>query len=107
MRLVLATRAPAEFQLYDLEGVIEIGASSRATLGLAAAARAIALIHGRNYVLPQDVAGVARDVMAHRLVLTFDAVADDVDSRQIVDRIVNTIAPPQAVWNNSSKPEFR
>ncbi len=107
VRLVLATRAPAEFHLYDLDGVIEIGASSRATLGLAAAARAIALIHGRNYVLPQDVAVVARDVMAHRLVLTFDAVADEVDPGVIVDRIVNSIPPPQAVWNNSTRPEFR
>jgi len=107
VRLVLATRSPAEFHLHDLEGVIEIGASSRATLGLAAAGRAIALIHGRNYVLPQDVAVVARDVMAHRLVLSFDAVADEVDPGLIVDRIVNSIPPPQAVWNNSARPEFR
>ena len=71
------------------------------------AARAIALIHGRNYVLPQDVAVVARDVMAHRLVLSFDAVADEVDPGLIVDRIVNSIPPPQAVWNNSARPEFR
>jgi MoxR-like ATPase len=107
VRLVLATRSPAEFHLHDLEGVIEIGASSRATLGLAAAARGVALIHGRNYVLPQDVAVVARDVMAHRLVLSFDAVADEVDPGLIVDRIVNSIPPPQAVWNNSARPEFR
>ena len=107
VRLVLATRSPAEFHLHDLEGVIEIGASSRATLGLAAAGRAIALIHGRNYVLPQDVAVVARDVMAHRLVLSFDAVADEVDPGLIVDRIVNSVPPPQAVWNNSARPEFR
>jgi MoxR-like ATPase len=107
VRLVLATRAPSEFHLHDLDGVIEIGASSRATLGLAAAGRAIALIHGRNYVLPQDVAVVARDVMAHRLVLSFDAVADEVDPGMIVDRVVNAIPPPQAVWNNSSRPEFR
>jgi MoxR-like ATPase len=107
VRLVLATRSPAEFHLHDLTGVIEIGASPRATLGLAAAARGVALIHGRNYVLPQDVATVARDVMSHRLVLSFDAVADGVDPRVIVDRVVNAIPQPQAVWNNASRPEFR
>ncbi len=107
VRLVLATRSPAEFHLPDLVGVIEIGSSPRATLGLAAAARAVALIHGRGYVLPQDIALVARDVMAHRLVLSFDAVADDLDARSVVDRVVSAIPQPQPVWNNSSQPEFR
>ncbi len=107
VRLVLATRSPAEFHMHDLTGVIEIGASPRATLGLAAAARGVALIHGRNYVLPQDVAAVARDVMAHRLVLSFDAVADGVDPRVIVDRVVSAIPQPQAIWNNAATPEFR
>ncbi|MEP6664858.1 MAG: AAA family ATPase [Nocardioidaceae bacterium] len=107
VRIVLATRSPAEFHLHDLTGVIEIGASPRATLGLAAAARGVALIHGRNYVLPQDVATVARDVMAHRLVLSFDAVADGVEPRTIVDRVVSAIPQPQAIWNNAARPEFR
>ncbi len=107
VRLVLATRSPVEFHLPELDGVIEIGASSRATLGLAAAARAIAVIHGRNYVLPQDVAGVARDVMAHRLVLGFDAVADEVDPGDIIDRIVAAIPPPQPVWSGTDQLEFR
>ena len=75
--------SPAEFDLHDLDGVIEIGASPRATLGLAAAARAMALMQGRDYVLPQDVRAVAVDVMAHRLVLTFDAIADGVDPRHV------------------------
>ena len=57
VRLVLATRTPAEFDLPDLTSVIQIGCSPRATLGLVAAARALALIHGRDYVLPTDVAG--------------------------------------------------
>jgi len=107
VRIVLATRAPAEFGLHDLDGVIEIGASPRATLGLAAAARAVALIHGRNYVLPQDISAVAADIMAHRLVLTFDAVADGVDTRAVVTRVVGAIPPPQPVWNNAATPEFR
>ncbi len=110
VRIVLATRSPLEFHLPELVGVVEIGASPRATLGLAAAARAVAVIHGRNYVLPQDIAAMARDVMAHRLVLSFDAVADGVDPRAVVDRVVSTIPQPQPVWPGSvdaAIPEFR
>jgi MoxR-like ATPase len=106
VRLVLATRSPAEFRLPDLGDVIEIGASPRATLGLAAAARSVALLQGRDYILPEDVQRVARDVMAHRLVLTFDAVADGVDARSVVDRIISAIPPPQPVWTNVERPDF-
>ncbi|MDR0417320.1 MAG: MoxR family ATPase [Propionibacteriaceae bacterium] len=99
VRLVLATRQPADFGLADLANVISIGCSSRATLGLVAAARAVALIHGRDYVLPIDVQAVAKDVMSHRIVLTFDAVADNVDSRQVVERILAMVPPPTPVWH--------
>ena len=74
---------------------VEFGASPRATLGLVAAARALALLRGRDYVLPADVADVAVDVLAHRLVLTFDAVADGIDPRQIVDYLVAVVPQPQ------------
>src|SRR4029453_2138743 len=76
VRLVHATRVPAQYGIDDLAGVLEFGASPRATLGLVAAGRALALLRGRDYVLPADVYDVALDVMAHRLVLTFDALAD-------------------------------
>jgi MoxR-like ATPase len=99
VRLVLATRNPADFGMPDLANVISIGCSSRATLGLVAASRALALIHGRDYVLPTDVQAIARDVMAHRIVLTFDAVADNVAAGQVVDRIVAMVPPPTPVWN--------
>jgi MoxR-like ATPase len=101
VRLVMATRNPKEFGLDDLEAVISIGCSSRATLGLVAAARALAMIHGRDYVLPTDVQAVARDVMAHRLVLSFDAVADNVQASQVIERIVAVVAPPTPVWNQT------
>jgi len=108
VRIVLATRSPREFGLPGLEGVVEIGASPRATLGLASSARALALMQGRDFVLPQDVAAVAVDVIAHRLVLTFDAVADEVNPRAVVERVVQTIAQPRAVWGVAgSTPEFR
>ncbi|NLT30278.1 MAG: MoxR family ATPase [Propionibacterium sp.] len=99
VRLVLATRTPADFGMPDLTNVISIGCSPRATLGLVAASRALALIHGRDYVLPTDVQSVAKDVMAHRLVLGFDAVADNIDPAQVVERVVAMVPPPTPVWN--------
>ena len=100
VRLVLATRTPAEFNLPDLTSVIQIGCSPRATLGLVAASRALALIHGRDYVLPTDVQAVAKDVMAHRIVLGFDAVADNIAPAQVVERILALVPPPTPVWNS-------
>ncbi len=99
VRLVLATRTPAEFNMPDLTSVIQIGCSPRATLGLVAASRALALIHGRDYVLPTDVQAVAKDVMSHRLTLGFDAVADNISPAQVVERIVAMVPPPTPVWN--------
>ena len=107
VRLVLASRTPAEFNLPDLTPVIQIGCSPRATLGLVAAARALALIHGRDYVLPTDVQSVAKDVMAHRVVLGFDAVADNIAPAQVIDRIVAMVPPPTPVWNQQSGPNHQ
>ena len=103
VRLVLATRTPAEFGIPDLASVIQIGCSPRATLGLVAASRALALIHGRDYVLPTDVQAVAKNVMAHRIVLGFDAVADNISSAQVVERIVAMVPPPTPVWNGQQQ----
>ena len=107
VRLVLATRTPAEFNLPDLTPVIQIGCSPRATLGLVAAARALALIHGRDYVLPTDVQSVARDVMAHRIVLGFDAVADNIAPAQVIERILAMVPPPTPVWNQQAGPNHQ
>ncbi|MFT8396369.1 AAA family ATPase [Propionibacterium sp.] len=103
VRLVLATRDPAQFNMPDLTKVIQIGCSSRATLGLVSAARAVALIHGRDYVLPTDVQAVALDVMAHRLMLTFDAIADNVNPGQVVERVLAMVPAPTPVWNSQSQ----
>jgi MoxR-like ATPase len=97
VRLVHATREPRQYGIDDLSGVLEFGASPRATLGLVAAGRALALLRGRDYVLPADVYDVALDVMAHRLVLTFDALADGVDPRSVIARILHTIEQPHVV----------
>jgi MoxR-like ATPase len=95
VRLVLASRDLAGFGLPDLAGLVAFGASPRATLGLVAAGRALALLRGRDYALPRDVRDVARDVMAHRLVLSLDALADDVPANSIVDRILQVVPEPQ------------
>lgn len=102
VRLVLATRNPADFGMPDLAKIIQIGNSSRATLGLVAAARALALIHGRDYVLPSDIQAVAPDVMAHRLVLSFDAIADNISPLQVVERILAMVPAPTPVWKNNT-----
>jgi MoxR-like ATPase len=95
VRLVLATREPEQHHLSDLTPIIAHGASPRATLGLVAAGRALALLRDRRYVVPQDVFDVAPDVLRHRVLLTFDAIADGVASDQVVDHIVATVVAPQ------------
>ncbi len=94
VRLVMATREPSEYGMPELTEVVDVGASPRATLGLVAAGRALALVHGRDHVLPSDVAALAVDVIAHRLVLGFDAVADGVSARSVVERVLATVPQP-------------
>ncbi|GGO20029.1 MoxR-like ATPase [Microbispora rosea subsp. aerata] len=103
VRLVMATRTPADYGLADLEDTIEIGVSPRATLGLIAAGRALALLRGRDYLLPDDVRDVAIDVMSHRLMLTFDALADEVDPDDVVRRVLQAVPPPLVVWNQGMR----
>lgn len=95
VRLVLATRQPAAHGLGELDGVIAHGASPRATLGLVAASRALALLRGRTYALPQDVYDVSRDVLRHRVLLTFDAIADGTRPEAVVERIATTVLAPR------------
>ncbi|MEU6642801.1 AAA family ATPase [Saccharomonospora sp. NPDC046836] len=95
VRLVLTTRKPEQAGLADVAGQVAFGASPRGTLGLVAAARALALLRGRDYVLPGDVHELAVDVLAHRLVLSFDALADGVRAEDVVRRIVTAVPVPQ------------
>ena len=97
VRLVLATRAPAEHGLPDLVGRIAFGASPRASIGLLAAGRAMALLRGRPYVLPQDVFDVGYDVLNHRIVLSFDAMADGVTVDEVLVRLLSTVRAPTGV----------
>jgi MoxR-like ATPase len=95
VRLVLATREPAAHGLGDLAALIAHGASPRATLGLVAASRALALLRGRGYVLPQEVYDVSRDVLRHRVLLSYEALADGVDADGVVERVVRTVGAPR------------
>jgi MoxR-like ATPase len=79
----------------DVASWVSYGASPRASLGLIAASRALALIRGRDYVLPQDVLDVTADVLRHRLVLSYDALADGVPADHVVRRILQTVPLPQ------------
>ncbi|WP_139980204.1 AAA family ATPase [Nocardioides litoris] len=94
VNLTVATRSPERYGLGHLQEVIELGVSPRASLGMLAAGRALALLRGRSYVLPADIAEVASDVMSHRLLLSFDAVADGADPRAIVREVVAAVPQP-------------
>ena len=95
VRLVMATREPHTYGVPAIAPLLDYGVSPRGSLGLLAASRALALLRGRDYVLPTDVADIAPDVLSHRLVLTFDAVADGVDPRDVIGQVLESVAQPQ------------
>jgi MoxR-like ATPase len=95
VRLVLATRRPAEHGLPALAEHIAYGASPRGSIGLIHAARALALLRGRRYTLPQDVHELAKDVLRHRLVLTYQALADEVTADAILDQVLAAVPMPR------------
>ena len=94
VRLVTATRKPKEAGLKDLEPYIQFGASPRASINLILTGRALAFVHGRNYALPQDVSDMALDVIRHRLVLSYEALSDNVTSDDLLERILDAIPLP-------------
>ena len=104
VRLVLATREPAAAGLADLGHLLAYGASPRASLGLVAAGRALALLRGRDYVLPQDVYDCASDVLGHRLVLTYEALADDVGPDDVVARVLASVPAPRIAPSQDAAP---
>ena len=95
LAIATATRRLADNGLEELAGYVEYGASPRGPINLVVGARALALLRGRRYVLPQDVRELAKDVLRHRLVLSYEALAEGVDADSILDRVLETIAMPQ------------
>ncbi len=92
--LVKATREPQRLGLHDLKPLIAYGASPRATIYLAQAARAHAFMRSRAYVVPEDVKAMAPDVLRHRVLLTFEAEAEDVTPDGIITKVLETVEAP-------------
>jgi MoxR-like ATPase len=92
--LVTATRRPQDVGLADLGPLVAFGASPRATLSFSEAARANAFLRGRGYVVPEDVKEIAKDVLRHRILLTYEAEAENVTSETVVDRILERVEVP-------------
>jgi MoxR-like ATPase len=90
-----ATRAPREHGLADMADYVAFGASPRGPISLIQAARALALIHGRDYVLVEDVVSLAKDALRHRLVLTYQALAEEVSPDTILDAVLAAVPRPQ------------
>lgn len=95
VRMVAATRKPQEHGLKELEVYILFGASPRASINLILTARALAFVRGRDYALPQDILDMALDVMRHRLVLSYEALSDNVTSDDLLNQILERIPAPE------------
>ena len=91
--IVDATRNPKKYEL-DLENIIEFGASPRASIWLIRAAKANAMVNGRGYVIPEDIKQIAHEVLRHRLILTFEAEADEINTDKVIDIILEKISSP-------------
>ena len=95
VRLVMATRDPARWGAEDLGRLIALGSSPRGTLGLIISARALAVLRGRRFVVPQDVFDVAPEVLRHRVTLTYDALAEGVRPDDVVRKVLGTVPAPR------------
>jgi MoxR-like ATPase len=94
VRMVTATRQPQDASLRELAPYILFGASPRASINLILTARALAFVRGRAYALPQDVADMALDVLRHRLVLSYEALSDNVTADDLLNKLLDRIPTP-------------
>jgi MoxR-like ATPase len=95
VRLAAATRAPQDFGLKDLQKYITYGASPRASIHLIEGARALAFLRGRDYALPEDVTDLVPDVFRHRLVLSYEALAEGVSADELMKRVMQSVRAPE------------
>lgn len=105
--LVTATRQPELFELPALKRYVAYGASPRASINLILGARALALLRGRTHVLPQDVWSLAPDVLRHRIVLTYEALAENVSAEEVVDQIIRKVPMPQLGLTGEEETPFK
>jgi MoxR-like ATPase len=96
VRLVTATRSPKEYGVQDIAKYITYGASPRASINIVLTARALAFMRGRSYVLAQDISDMAVDVLRHRIVLSYEALSDDVTSDTLIAKVMERIPVPTA-----------
>ncbi len=103
IQLVTATRTPAAVGLKELQPYITFGASPRASINLIRTARALAFVRGRSYALPQDVLDMAPDVLRHRLVLSYEALSDNLTSDDLLGKILGRIAAPKVPLHDPNR----
>jgi MoxR-like ATPase len=96
VRLVTATRSPKEYGVQDIAKYVTYGASPRASINIVLTARALAFMRGRSYVLAQDISDMAVDVLRHRIVLSYEALSDDVTSDTLIAKVMERIPVPTA-----------
>jgi len=94
INIVFATRFPAKYGLENLQGMIDFGASPRASIDMYKASRTMALLRGKNFVTPLDVAKVVNSVLRHRIILSYQAESSGLDSEKVVEKIMNIIKAP-------------
>ena len=102
VKLVSATRRPERYEMPELAKYLTFGASPRATIGLVEGARALAFMRGRSYALPEDMTGLVGDVLRHRLVLSYEALAEGWDAEKIIQRVLKKIAVPDKPLQTST-----
>ncbi|MBW8313560.1 MAG: AAA family ATPase [Hydrogenophaga sp.] len=103
VRLVSATRTPEKHGLKDTARFITYGASPRATIGLVEGARALAMLRGRNYALPEDMSDLVPDVLRHRIVLSYEGLSEGLDSDALIARIMDAVTPPAKPLEHDKK----
>ncbi|MDP2035562.1 MAG: MoxR family ATPase, partial [Polaromonas sp.] len=94
VRLVSATRNPEKHGIKDLSRFITFGASPRATINLTEGARALAMLRGRSYALPEDMTDLVPDVLRHRLVLSYEALSEGLSADAVVGKVMSRVSPP-------------
>src|SRR5262249_3958929 len=101
--ITAATRRPDQYGLAELAPFIAYGASPRGSINLVHGARSLAVLRNRGYALPDDVLDLAKDVLRHRLVLSYQALADEVSADQLLDRVLTTVPRPNITLNRGAR----
>jgi MoxR-like ATPase len=94
LKLIFATRNPIKYGLKDMDGIIDFGASPRATINIVRAAKARAFTKSRGYITPEDVRYIGADVLRHRIILTYEAEAEELTTEEVINRLFEKIEVP-------------